>query len=320
MSTGSAKLDALKQVAEAKDPRKLSGINLYSRFAFAGALCCSVTHGALTPVDVVKTRIQLDPVTYNRGLIGGFRQVVANEGAGALLTGAGPTFAGYFLQGAFKFGGYEFFKQQSIYLLGYETASQNRTAVYLASSALAEFFADIALCPLEATRIRLVSEPTFATGLVSGFSKIAKTEGLGAFYSGFGPILFKQVPYTMAKFVVYEKVSEYIYTNLVDRSKTSNGMNTAINLGSGLIAGFAAAIVSQPADTMLSKINKTKGLPGEGTTSRLIKIAKELGLRGSYAGIGARLFMVGTLTAGQFAIYGDTKRIMGAVGGVEIAK
>lgn len=52
MSTGSAKLDALKQVAEAKDPRKLSGINLYSRFAFAGAVCCSVTHGALTPVDV----------------------------------------------------------------------------------------------------------------------------------------------------------------------------------------------------------------------------------------------------------------------------
>jgi solute carrier family 25 phosphate transporter 3 len=44
---------------------------------------------------------------------------------------------------------------------------------------------------------------------------------------------------------------------------------------------------------MLSKINKTKGLPGEGTTTRLIKIAKELGLKGSFTGIGARLFMVG---------------------------
>lgn len=84
----------------------------------------------------------------------------------------------------------------------------------------------------------------------------------------------------------------------------SEGMQTTVNLGSGLIAGFAAAIISQPADTMLSKINKTKGLPGEGTTSRLIKIGKELGLRGSYTGIGARLFMVGTLTAFQFAIYG----------------
>lgn len=120
----------------------------------------------------VKTRIQLDPATYNRGLVGGFRQVIAKEGAGALLTGAGPTFAGYFLQGAFKFGGYEFFKQQAINYLGYETASNNRTAVYLASSATAEFFADIALCPLEATRIRLVSEPTYASGLVSGFTRM----------------------------------------------------------------------------------------------------------------------------------------------------
>ncbi|KAL2171662.1 hypothetical protein VTG60DRAFT_2230 [Thermothelomyces hinnuleus] len=297
----------------------LSGVQLYSRFALAGAICCSVTHGALTPVDVVKTRIQLDPATYNNGMIGGFKKVVQNEGAAALLTGAGPTFAGYFLQGAFKFGGYEFFKQQWINYLGYDTASKYRTGVYLASSAAAEFFADIALCPLEATRIRLVSEPTYASGLVSGFGKMLKQEGVGAFYAGFGPILFKQIPYTMAKFVVYEKVAEAVF-RVFPKKDMSNSMQTVANLGSGLIAGFAAAIVSQPADTMLSKINKTKGAPGESTTSRLIKIAKELGFRGSYAGIGARLFMVGTLTAGQFAIYGDVKRILGATGGIEISK
>lgn len=125
-------------------------------------------------------------------MIGGFRQIVATEGFGALFTGFGPTAAGYFLQGAFKFGGYELFKQQFINYLGYETASNYRTGIYLASSATAEFFADIALCPLEATRIRLVSQPTFATGLLSGFTKIARNEGIGAFYSGFGPILFKQ--------------------------------------------------------------------------------------------------------------------------------
>lgn len=125
-------------------------------------------------------------------MIGGFRKVIANEGVSALATGFGPTAAGYFLQGAFKFGGYEIFKQQSVNLLGYETASNNRTAVYLASSATAEFFADVALCPLEATRIRLVSDPTFANGLVDGASKILKQEGFGAFYAGFGPLLFKQ--------------------------------------------------------------------------------------------------------------------------------
>ncbi|KAK3315206.1 mitochondrial carrier domain-containing protein [Apodospora peruviana] len=318
-STGSTKVDAIVQKAAANAPGQLSGVDLYSRFALAGAVCCSVTHGALTPVDVVKTRIQLDPATYNNGMIGGFRKVIQTEGAGALLTGAGPTFAGYFLQGAFKFGGYEFFKQQSINLVGYENASNYRTAVYLASAGAAEFFADIALCPLEATRIRLVSEPTYANGLIGGFTKMLKTEGVGAFYAGFGPILLKQIPYTMSKFVVYEKAAEAAY-RIFPKSSLSDAQQTGVNLGSGLIAGFAAAIVSQPADTMLSKINKTKGAPGEGTTTRLIKIAKELGLRGSYTGIGARLFMVGTLTAFQFAIYGDIKKALNATGGVEISK
>lgn len=51
-STGSTKIDALIQNTRAQTPEKLSGLALYSRFALAGAVCCSVTHGGLTPVDV----------------------------------------------------------------------------------------------------------------------------------------------------------------------------------------------------------------------------------------------------------------------------
>ena len=59
----------------------------------------------------------------------------------------------------------------------------------------------------------------------------------------------------MSKFVVYEKVAEAVYS-VYPKSTMSDSAQTVVNLGSGLIAGFAAAIVSQPADTMLSKINK----------------------------------------------------------------
>jgi solute carrier family 25 phosphate transporter 3 len=38
----------------------------YLKGAAAGGICCSITHGALTPVDVVKTRVQLDPVKVRR--------------------------------------------------------------------------------------------------------------------------------------------------------------------------------------------------------------------------------------------------------------
>ena len=77
-----------------------------------------VTHGALCPVDVVKTRIQLDPIKYNKGMFGGFKQVVGEEGIGALATGLGPTVVGYFIQGWFKFGGVEFFKINMAKMMG----------------------------------------------------------------------------------------------------------------------------------------------------------------------------------------------------------
>lgn len=78
------------------------GPKYYLSGALAGGICCGLTHGALTPVDVVKTRIQLDPVKYSQGFVGGFKQVIAEEGAGALLTGLAPTAQGYFIQGWFK--------------------------------------------------------------------------------------------------------------------------------------------------------------------------------------------------------------------------
>ena len=40
---------AMAQYTEQKKP---TGLDLYARFALAGALGCSITHGAFTPVDV----------------------------------------------------------------------------------------------------------------------------------------------------------------------------------------------------------------------------------------------------------------------------
>mmetsp|Transcript_37979 Transcript_37979/g.121890 ORF Transcript_37979/g.121890 Transcript_37979/m.121890 type:complete len:316 (+) Transcript_37979:141-1088(+) len=291
------------------------GMKYYLSGALAGGICCSITHGALTPVDVVKTRIQLDPVTYNKGMIGGFGQVIKAEGAGALLTGLGPTAQGYFIQGWFKFGGVEFFKINLTKKLGEKTAWENRNSIYLLSSAMAEFIADIFLCPYEACRIRLVSNPSYASSMVGAATKMAAEEGfVTAFYSGFVPILFKQIPYTMAKFAVQGKAQEQIYA----RTKTSPenpppGGVIGVSLASGVIAGVAAAIISHPADTLLSKINKG-GAGGDGSMfSRMGNIVSETGVwKLCTQGLGARCVMIGTLTAGQFGIFDIVMNAVGA--------
>lgn len=287
----------------------------YLKGALAGGICCGITHGALTPVDVVKTRMQLSPEIYNDGMLGGFRKVIAQEGAGALLTGLAPTAAGYFIQGGFKFGGVELFKIMFAKNMGDEGAWNNKNSIYLASSGMAEFIADVFLCPLEACRIRLVSEPTFADSLPATAKRLVAENGVvGGFYSGFVPMLFKQIPYTMAKFAVQGAVADAMYVaGGIDPAKASASKKMQIALSSGTIAGVAAAVISHPADSLLSKINK-KGAGGEGgMVKRLGNIAAETGfVKLCTTGLGARCVMIGTLTAGQFAIFDSVMDVLGA--------
>mmetsp|Transcript_1385 Transcript_1385/g.1779 ORF Transcript_1385/g.1779 Transcript_1385/m.1779 type:complete len:329 (+) Transcript_1385:139-1125(+) len=292
-------------------------LTYYLKGALAGGICCAVTHGALCPVDVVKTRIQLEPQVYNKGMVDGFKKVIANEGVGALATGLGPTVVGYFVQGWFKFGGVEFFKINLTSMMGKEKAWDNRVPIYLGAAAMAEFIADIFLCPLEATRIRLVGNPEYASGLITAFPKIIKDDGvIKGFYSGFAPILFKQIPYTMAKFAVQGVAAEQIcnVTGIDLQSPTTGGgTKMAVSLTSGVIAGVAAAIISHPADTLLSLVNKP-GAGGNGSIlSRLTNLAVETGfVKLCLTGLGPRCVMIGSLTAGQFGIFDIVMEATGA--------
>jgi len=290
------------------------GMDYYLKSALAGGICCSFTHGAVCPFDVVNTRMQLEPQKYNSGMIGGFRQVIAEEGAMALSTGLGATAVGYFIQGWFKFGGVELIKTKAAAAFGEQKAWDNRTAIYLGAAAGAEFVADVFLCPLESCRIRAVSDPTYADGLGGVAARLMKDEGIfRGFYSGFGPMLFKQIPYTMAKFAVQGITAEQMYSGLGSSPAQMSGTaNVGISLASGTIAGVVAAVISHPADTLLSLMNK-KGAGGDGPiVQRMINVTGEIGIAKLCTnGLGARCVMIGTLTALQFGIFDS---VMGALG------
>merc|ERR1712048_753794 len=86
-------------------------------------------------------------------------------------------------------------------------------------------------------------------------------------------------------------------------------LNTNLSLASGVIAGVASAIISHPADTLLSKVNKA-GAGGDGSIpQRMMNITKETGLmKLCTTGLGARCVMIGTLTGLQFGIFDSVMR------------
>jgi len=277
----------------------------YAKCAFGGALSCGLTHTAVVPLDLVKCRIQVDGAKY-KNIGTGFRVTVAEEGARALAKGWAPTLIGYTVQGIGKFGFYEAFKNFYSGLMGEENAYVYRTALYLAASASAEFFADIGLAPFEAVKVRIQTKPGFANTFREGFPKIAREEGMSGFYKGLAPLWMRQIPYTMMKFAAFERTVEALYQYVVPkpRAECNKGEQLMVTFAAGYIAGVFCAVVSHPADTIVSKLNNVKGL----TVGQAVK---DTGFAGLWKGLGPRIIMIGTLTALQWFIYDSVKVVLG---------
>eukprot|EP00461_Guttulinopsis_vulgaris_P009354 UN09421 len=81
----------------------------YLKCMLGGIASCGLTHTLITPLDVAKCNIQVNPAKYS-GLINAVKTIAKEEGQAGLWKGWLPTAIGYSAQGCFKFGLYEFFK------------------------------------------------------------------------------------------------------------------------------------------------------------------------------------------------------------------
>ncbi|KAM3286873.1 mitochondrial phosphate carrier protein 3, mitochondrial [Capsicum chacoense] len=329
----------------------------YAACTFGGILSCGLTHMAVTPLDLVKCNMQIDPAKY-KSISSGFGVLLKEQGARGFFRGWVPTLLGYSAQGACKFGFYEFFKKYYSDLAGAENAAKYKTLIYLAGSASAEVIADVALCPFEAVKVRVQTQPGFARGLSDGLPKFVRSEGPLGLYKGLVPLWGRQIPYTMMKFASFETIVELIYKHAVPKPKNecSKPMQLGISFAGGYIAGVFCAIVSHPADNLVSFLNNAKGATvGDVSISRLYclldhfflflsiflnvlkslihhltplfvsdkklfpQAVQKMGVVGLFTrGLPLRIVMIGTLTGAQWGIYDAFKVFVGlpTTGGV----
>ncbi|XP_062151707.1 mitochondrial phosphate carrier protein 3, mitochondrial [Alnus glutinosa] len=285
----------------------------YAACTAGGILSCGLTHMTVTPLDLVKCNMQIDPAKY-KSISSGFGVLLKEQGVRGFFRGWVPTLLGYSAQGACKFGFYEFFKKYYSDIAGPEYASKYKTLIYLAGSASAEVIADIALCPFEAVKVRVQTQPGFARGLSDGLPKFVKSEGALGLYKGIVPLWGRQIPYTMMKFASFETIVELIYKHAIPRPKDqcSKNLQLGVSFAGGYVAGVFCAIVSHPADNLVSFLNNAKGA----TVGDAIK---KMGMLGLFTrGLPLRIVMIGTLTGAQWGIYDAFKVFVGlpTTGGV----
>lgn len=299
------KVNATRTISAAAAEDELScefgSTKYFALCGLGGILSCGITHTAIVPLDLVKCRIQVDPAKFG-GIVKGFKVTLAEDGVRGLGKGWAPTAIGYSMQGLCKFGFYEVFKDLYSKLLGEENSFLWRTSMYLAASASAEFFADIALCPMESVKVRIQTKPGWSNTLREGAPIILKEEGMNGFYKGLVPLWSRQIPYTMMKFACFERTVEALYKFVVPkpRAECNKAEQLLVTFIAGYIAGVFCALVSHPADTIVSKLNQDAG-------SNFVDAAKKLGLLGMWKGLAPRIIMIGTLTALQWFIYDSVK-------------
>lgn len=168
------------------------------------------------------------------------------------------------------------------------------------------------LCPWESIKVKTqTSIPPFATSVVDGFKKITAAEGVAGLYKGLTPLWFRQIPYTMVKFASFEKTVELIYGYLPKNKEDYSLLaQTGVSFLGGYIAGVFCAVVSHPADVMVSKINAEKQA-GESTGAAVSRIYSKIGFGGLWNGLPVRIVMIGTLTGLQWLLYDSFKAYVG---------
>lgn len=278
--------------------------SFYAACTVGGMLSCGLTHTAVTPLDLVKCNMQIDPAKY-KNISSGFGVLLREQGFRGFFRGWVPTLLGYSAQGACKFGFYEFFKKYYSDIAGPEYATKYKTLIYLAGSASAEVIAGAALCPMEAVKVRVQTQPGFARGLSDGLPKFIRSEGAAGLFKGLVPLWGRQIPYTMMKFASFENIVELIYKYSIPKDQCSKPLQLGVTFAGGYIAGIFCAVVSHPADNLVSFLNNAKG-------ASVGDAVKNLGLWGLFTrGLPLRIVMIGTLTGSQWGIYDAVKVFVG---------
>ncbi|KAG9130303.1 hypothetical protein Leryth_004215 [Lithospermum erythrorhizon] len=314
-SKSTAKVNDKILIASPMEGRKIEMYSpeFYGACTVGGILSCGLTHMTVTPLDLVKCNMQIDPAKY-KSISSGFGVLLKEQGVRGFFRGWVPTLLGYSAQGACKFGFYEFFKKYYSDIAGPEYAAKYKTLIYLAGSASAELIADVALCPMEAVKVRVQTQPGFARGLSDGLPKFVRSEGTLGLYKGLVPLWGRQIPYTMMKFASFETIVEMIYKHAIPRPKSecSKSLQLGVSFAGGYVAGVLCAIVSHPADNLVSFLNNAKG-------ATVGDAVKKIGVVGLFTrGLPLRIVMIGTLTGAQWGIYDAFKVFVGlpTTGGV----
>mmetsp|Transcript_24132 Transcript_24132/g.47964 ORF Transcript_24132/g.47964 Transcript_24132/m.47964 type:complete len:1128 (-) Transcript_24132:52-3435(-) len=284
------------------------------------------------------------------------QSLIEVRGPLSLFQSADVTFLASVVFGLFGFGATELFRRAFSAVFFDEAAAAANSPnefVLLTAAGVATVLTCAAASPFELLRVRSMAQienegvkeifdgfvdqnrqkrgmkttSTSATAASASSSAMVATKGLQLddikpFWSSFYPIVSRELPFAVTKFLVFDLAAGNI-AGFINNSNMM-GSDTKIQVGvgsaglllsafSGALAGIAGAFVSHPADLILTLTSASSRQEGEEKDWRVI--VKELlssdgGVLNLYAGFPARAVFFFLVIGAQFFLYDYVKTLL----------
>ncbi|KAI9109685.1 hypothetical protein K1719_019315 [Acacia pycnantha] len=293
--------------------------------ATAGAIAGFATVTATHPLDVVRTRFQVNDgrfpfVPIYKNTAHAIFTIARSEGLRGLYAGLLPAVLGSTISWGLYFYFYDKAKQRYARNRGEKLSP----GYHLASAAEAGTLVCLCTNPiwLVKTRMQLQTPLHQArpyNGIYDAFKTITKEEGLRALYRGIVPSLFLQVSHGAMQFMVYEELRKVIVDLKSKESKMHhqnpdkllNSMDYAVL---GATSKIAATLISYPFQVLRARLQQrpsVDGIPRYMDTWHVVKeTARFEGVRGFYKGITPNLLKNVPASSVTFIVYENVLKLL----------
>lgn len=192
----------------------------------------------------------------------------------------------------------------------------------------ARMFSATVVSPIELMRTRMQAEPALLRqGMVGGAAALVRREGYSALWKGLGPTLWRDVPFSCLYWLGYESLKRRLRRDGYGGGAAYGELDPSASFVCGALSGACAAFLTTPFDVLKTRRQVAEwateaegagaaagpstaaqapagGPSGSaGTYTLLLRIAREEGLSGLFAGLAPRIAKVAPSCAIMIASY-----------------
>jgi len=266
--------------------------------AYGGAASC-LAEVVTMPVDVVKTRLQMDGAGATRAYRGSLdcaAQLVRSEGPGALFKGLPPALLRQSTYGSMRYGLYAPIRD----MLGADPRRLHLMPLWkkVAAGAGAGAVASALASPTDLVKVRLQTDgmlrgpggkplPRRYHGMLHCLATTVREEGVLGLWTGAGPTASRATALAAAELSSYDEAKARLRALPVG-SLQRDGI--ALHASTALISGFVSTVASSPFDVVKSRVMgqpvdaSGRGTLYSGMADCFIKLASSEGPLALYKG------------------------------------